>query len=256
MERRKPNNYHWTECDISGWCSEKIKKELESRGYVVHGMDVMVKLCQRMNSLGLVYMISFDCGKDGKKHGIRNFCSITEETDGMEDFEWFLEFFKEMEMEAVLKFGSNVLDVEREVERKHCDVKSIDAPEMKTTDVSYATSINCTMDEIREFICKEEFVSMWSGNRAMFDGGEMKLDNVIMQDLKEKDGTITMRWKFREWSESSNVRITFEPLVESIKVVVNQRNVPIKEAQSVKMWWNERMFVPISACFGFNLKSI
>ncbi|AFN83375.1 hypothetical protein EROM_071240 [Encephalitozoon romaleae SJ-2008] len=250
----KRSNYHWAESDLSGWAKDKIKEALEARGYKVYGMDVLVKICQRMNTLGLVYMISFECTKDEKYCGVRNFYSVSEKADGMEDFEWFPKFFKEMEGEAVLKFGNRVLDVNKEMgERKPC-AKSVSAEEAKTMDVSYKATINCEVRELMDFILSKEYISVWSGHRAAFEGDDILIDNVIIRELKEKNGGIEMKWKLKEWSNFTEVRIQLEEFLNSSKITLKQKNVPIKEEGSIRMWWNERVFVPISACFGFVLK--
>lgn len=253
MEERTGDNYHWTESDISGWASDRISGELERRGYVVKGSEIMVKVCQRMNTLGLVYTISFDAEKEGKLYGLKDFYSSSEGADGMEHFSWFLDFFKEMEAEAVLKFGNRVLDVDREVERKSCNVKSISAREVRNTDLCYKVCINCSTEEIKEFVSREEFISMWSGGRAVFSGKDIVLENVTMSNV-ERNNEVRMRWKFKEWDDFSEARISFEALGSSVRVTVNHRDVPIKEVESIRMWWHERMFVPISSCFGFVLR--
>lgn len=249
---KRGDNYHWTETNISDWAADRIREELEWQGHTVQRMDVSVKLCQRMNTLGLVYMISFDCAGDGEEYGMRDFYSTAEKADGMERFEWFVGFFKELEAEATLKFGSRVLDVEREIDRK-CEVKRIDAPEARTVDMSCSVSINCSADEMREFVCREEYISMWSGGQAVF-GVDLELENTVIRGLREENGTVRMEWRFREWKEFSDVRMTFEPVMSNTKISVVQKNVPIRETESIKMWWRERMFARISACFGFALK--
>ncbi|KMV65855.1 Hsp90 ATPase activator [Encephalitozoon cuniculi EcunIII-L] len=249
----KGSNYHWAESDISAWAKEEISEALKSRGYEVHEMDVMVKICQRMSTLGLVYMISFECTKDGRYCGVRNFYSVSEKAEGMEDFEWFPGFFKEMEGEAVLKFGNRVLDVNREVERKP-SAGNITAEDARTADMIYKASINCEVDELKNFILSHEYISVWSGSRAVFEGDDILIDGVVIRRLREKDGEIRMEWKLREWSDFTDVKIMLEPYLSSSKITVKQRNIPIKEEGSIRMWWQERMFTPISACFGFVLR--
>ncbi|KAG5859218.1 hypothetical protein KMI_08g13550 [Encephalitozoon hellem] len=253
MEEKR-SNYHWAESDLSGWAKDKIKEALETRDYKVYEMDVMVKICQRMNTLGLVYMISFECTKDGRYCGVRNFYSVSERADGMEDFGWFPEFFKEMESEAVLKFGNRVLDINKEVgERKPCTGK-IAAEEAKAIDVTYKATINCEVSELKNFILSKEYISMWTGHRASFEGDDILIDNVVIRELREEDGEIKMKWRLKEWNSFTEVRILLEEFLNSSKVTLRQKNVPIKEEGSVRMWWNERVFVPITACFGFVLK--
>lgn len=252
MEEKKLN-YHWAESDISEWARDGIRQALESRGYTVHEMDVMTKVCQRMNTLGLVYMISFECVKDGKYCGVRGFYSVSEKANGIEDFEWFPGFFKEMEAEAVLKFGDRVLDVDRPVERKPC-VKNIAAEDAKSVDVTYRASINCGVDELKSFILSPEFISVWSGHRALFESGRVLIDGVEMHDLREDSRCIKMGWKRAEWAVVSDVRMELESFLSSTKVKVVQKGVPIKEAGSVRAWWHERVFAPISGSFGFMLK--
>ncbi|ADM11889.1 Hsp90 ATPase activator [Encephalitozoon intestinalis ATCC 50506] len=252
----KGSNYHWAESDLSGWAKDKIKETLEHRGYKVNEMDVMVKICQRMNTLGLVYMIGFECTKDGKYCSIRNFYSVSEKAEGMEDFEWFPGFFSELEEEAILKFGSRVLDTNRQVEERKPCVRSIDAEDAKTVDISYKASINCEINEFKNFILSQEYISMWSGYRATFDGDDILIDGVIIRRLREENGCIRMEWKLERWSHFTEVKISLESFLNSSKVTVKQKAVPIKEEKSIRMWWHEKVFASISTCFGFILKPL
>lgn len=134
-ERMK--NYHWTESNISDWARENIEQELLKREYQIVKLDIFVKICSRMNTLGLVYSINIDAIKDKKSFFLDNFTSTTQENEGLKDFPWFVDFFKELEGQGILKFSKNVIDLGNKEERSFVGVQNIRAEVKKTRTFKY-----------------------------------------------------------------------------------------------------------------------
>jgi activator of HSP90 ATPase len=255
MEDRRPNNYHWTYSDISGWVRETIQEELESRGHKVKNIDVDAKVCQRMNNLGMVYTVGFDTMKDGVFYSLKNFYSVKEPADGLEDFDWFLEFFAELQAKAILQFGSRVLDVARtEADGRVAELKEVRAVDARHDVLRYTAYINCSTREFKDFMTKQEFIEAWTCGEAQFGEGEIVIGGVTIQELREENGELRMRLKMEGWPDFSEVAISLEEFKTDIRVTVVQKKIPLNETGSMELWWRERVMLAVATSFGFVVK--
>ncbi|TBU18290.1 Hsp90 ATPase activator [Ordospora colligata] len=248
------------EVDISEWAAQKIKDALEAKGYCVNEMSVNVKMHRQGTTIRIVYIVSFECVKDGVSCGVKGFHSIYDGAEGIEDFDWFAEFFAEMEAEAVLRYGSNVVDecIERQSENKVC--QSINTPEAKTKKMIHTTRINCEADEICAFLLDKQYICVW-GVDVRVDDNKVVIGNVTIQNLKvekQHDGAmcVTMYWKFDGWSMFSDVSVHIESKDGISKVTVKQEQVPITAVKNVETWWREAAFSRIALNFGFSIMPV
>jgi activator of HSP90 ATPase len=252
MEGRKPNNYHWTDCNISSWTKETIQRELESRGYKVKEIDVDARVYQRMNNLGMAYTVGFDTVKDGAFHSLKNFYSTSEPAEGIEDFSWFLDFFKELEARAILQFGGRVLDsTERETGGKVTELREVDAVDARYEVLRCTMYINCSIEEFKDFVTKREFIEAWTRGEARFENGEVIIGRAVMRELWTDAEEIKMKFRMQEWSEFSEVTMSLEKLMTDTRVMITQKKVPLNEAGGMELWWRERMVSAIASSFGF-----
>ncbi|KAH9411091.1 hypothetical protein HK407_08g12350 [Ordospora pajunii] len=264
------------EVDISEWTAEKIKSMLDIKGYCVNEMDVDVKIHRQGTTIRMVYMVSFECVNDGLSCGVKGFRSIYEGAEGIEKFEWFSDFFAEIEAEAVLKYGSNVVGdeckkqvvvdgsgmqkdgcIEGESANKKSECINTNTPEAKTKRMMYVTRMNCEAEEICAFLSDKQYVSVW-GTDVRLDGSKVQIVNVTIQNVKtakQHDGAmcVTMNWKFDGWSMFSDVSVHIESKDGISKVSVRQERVPIAAVKNVEAWWREAAFSRIALNFGFSI---
>ncbi|KAK6089886.1 hypothetical protein P3W45_001089 [Vairimorpha bombi] len=247
-ERMK--NYHWTESNISDWARENIEKELIKRGYQIVKLDIFVKICSRMNTLGLVYSINIDANRDNKACFLDNFTSTSQENEGLKDFPWFVDFFKELEGQAILKFSKNVIDLENKEERSFVGVQNIKAEEKKYREFKYESLVNCQNDEFINFLIKKEFIQCWARG-VKFEGSDAVIDQIRLSDLQREDNKVKLKFKIESWSDYSDVTVSFIDIRGNTKIELVQKNVPIKDFDVMKGFWKEKIFMPICTCFGF-----
>lgn len=250
------NNYHWKDLNISSWVESKISEELLDREYEVQRLVVDTKVCQRMSKLGLVYDINFDLKKGEKAYYLQNYTSSTDPAEGLETVPWFRDFFKELECKAILQFADKLLDTEKAIDREVSGIKKTKADEQKCDSVKLEFTMTCKAEEIINFMTKPEFISMWSRNEAIFSGDEVKIQRIVMRDVKCESHRVTMLWKLDTWCGYSNLEITLSEIQNVTKVSILQTQVPIDELDIVKGGLTERMFMPICMCFGFTMKQL
>lgn len=246
-ERMK--NYHWTESNISGWARENIEQELLKRGYQIVKLDIFVKICSRMNTLGLVYCINIDAIQDKKSCFLDNFTSTSQENDGLKDFPWFVDFFKELEGQAILKFSKNVIDLENK-ERSSVNVQNIKAEEKKSRTFKYESLVNCPNDEFIDFLIKNEFIQCWAGG-IKFEDGDILIDQIRLSDLQRENNKVNLKFKIENWSNYSDVSISLLDIRGNTKIELVQKNVPVKDFDVMGSIWKEKIFMPICMYFGF-----
>lgn len=244
-------NYHWNECDISEWFKTQIEEELVRRNYKIVNTDIYVKICARMNSLGLVYTINIDALKNDKTCYLENFNTTAKYNDGLDKFPWFMDFFKEKEAEAILKFSNNVLDLGFEPRREFAGVKNIQAEEKIYGDVEYGTVINCSNEEMVYFLTNKEMICNWNG-RAIFEGDWVKIENIEFSIHKVETNQIKMKFKLSNWKEESDVVINISSIRGNTKLELKQTKMPLNEVDVIKRMWRERIFLPICMAFGFS----
>lgn len=245
-ERMK--NYHWSECNISEWAKNKITEELNKRGYKIIHLDIFVKICSRMNTLGLVYIISLDTMKDNISYVLTNFTSTHKESEGLEGYPWFIDFFKELEGQALLLFSKNVLDLENK-ERKSVDVPKVTASIKKEEEFYYTSIINCPVDEFVSFLVDPSLVQMWMKGKVKEK--EYILENLIFKITNIEKDKIFIDFKLKKWDKFTNVEVLISDIRGNTKISLRQKNVPIKDIGIMTGIWKDNIFRPICMTFGF-----
>ncbi|WUR04786.1 Hsp90 ATPase activator [Vairimorpha necatrix] len=247
-ERMK--NYHWSESDISTWAKEKIINELNKRNYEIIKTDIFVKICSRMNNLGLIYIIELDALKDNKSCILTNFTTTHEENEGLKDFPWFLDFFKELEGEALLKFSKNVLEIKNTV-RPSVDVPNIKADVKTSGKFIYSSTVNCPPEEFQNFLVKDEFIRCWARDLKI-EKDEIFIGKIQLKIIEVKEGNVKMEFKLDEWAEITKVEIKISELRGNTKIDLKQEDVPLKYIDTMTGMWRENIFMPICMAFGFH----
>ncbi|KAF9763374.1 hypothetical protein NGRA_1298 [Nosema granulosis] len=244
-------NYHWNESDISEWFKTNIEVELVRRKYQIVKTDIYVKICARMNSLGLVYTINIDALKNNRNCILENFNTTSKYNDGLDSFPWFMDFFKEKEAEAILKFSNNVLDLGFDPRKEFVGVKNIQAEEKKYGEVEYETNINCSNQEMVDFLTSREMINNWNRGVA-YEGDLIKMENIQLEIISVEQNRIEMRFKLNNWKDYSKVEINLSTIRNNTKIVLKQTGIPLNEVSVIKRLWRERIFMPICMAFGFS----
>lgn len=243
-------NYHWNECNISAWIKEKTEEELKKRKYEIISTDFYVKLCSRMNKLGLVYSISIDATKNEETSVLENFNSTSSENEGLKKFPWFVDFFKELEAQAIIKFSKNVLDLGKKNERSFAGIQNIEANEVKTGNFKYISLINCSFDEFFEFLTNQSYVVNWA-HCVTFDDQGYTSEQFTLKNITKVENGLELKFKLNTWENFTNVTIKFQNIRENTKLDIFQKNVPFKDLDLMKVIWKNGIISAICMNFGF-----
>jgi activator of HSP90 ATPase len=245
-------NYHWNESDISDWFKSKIEEELIRRKYKIVSTDIYVKICARMNSIGLVYTVNIDALKNDKNCILENFNTTAVYNEGLKGFSWFMDFFKEKEAEAILKFSKNVLELGFDPKREFTGLKNITAKEKTSGDLSFNLTINCGKNEIKDFLTNGDLVRNWNCN-VLVEDKLIKFENVEILYTSVEENEIKAKFKLTDWENYSEILIKLENIRNNTKITIEQSKIPLNQVNVIEPLWRERIFKPICMVFGFSI---
>lgn len=242
---------------ISDWMKERIADALESRGYTVVVARVEAEVMTRMSKVTVISSVTVQFkGSDGKEYALNDYSSINRDYDGSKNTRWLVDAIKELEMEAVLKFGGKALktQVDEDYEPKSVNVDA--AVPKNTDDIKQTYYFSADVKEMVGFLTDREFIERWSFGSARFEGDAVVLDGLTLSNIRSRDAVITMDYKWGGWAASSRVEITVVQIGGNAQVTLVQRGIPVASVDIVKRHWHERIFSVISQLFNCPIKSV
>lgn len=264
MQSNNPNNYHWTETDISQFCESQLTAILNGKGYTISNLDVSMQITNRMNRMGFLWDISMTIEKNGLVKKIKEYDIYTENVD--DEINEIMKIIKE---EARQKYGmqkelkkSNGYEFNRNVmiqlENNNNDNISdtrVNITNSKKEEIQDTKKINLkflikakTEDDFLNFFFKYDYFSQY----APFSSKKtVKLtEKILFENLNRKEKKFKMKM---DDCVTDNSIVTF--LVKQTEN--NDLNLEIIQdgilrEESVKGFWREfiipkiRMFFNIS----------
>lgn len=241
--------------NTTAWMKDAIINFLSAKGYKIILFNINAEILARFDKITIINTFSIKMSdKDGKLVSLNDYCSTNKEYDDTK-LKWFIDFVKEREMEAILKFGGSALGTENIGTPKCGAVFKVEG-EKKFGNLEFDIFFCSTIDEIIKFISASGFYQMWMGPSLKETDGTISFENILIKNLKAGDGTITLDYKWVEWNEYSQVKIDFVQVGDNVKVALHQSHIPIDLVDCVKMHWVSRIFGVISNVFRCAIKLI
>lgn len=253
---RAINTFFHKSIDVSEWMKDKISYILKSRGYTILLMDVNTETMTRMSKLTVINTIKLKFkDKEESVYSINNYSSLDKEYDGGNDLKWLVDAIKEFETEALLKFGGSTLKTIESEEYTPQNVIVKSCEEKYTDDLRMDVYINSSVSEMMNILTSKEHISRWTLN-GRFDGDSVSFENVILKDIKPGKSSVSMKYKWDDWKEFSEVKIVLDQAGDCVKMSLKQEGIPVKYKDNVREHWNSRIFFVISRMFNCAIKPV
>jgi activator of HSP90 ATPase len=246
--------FHFRSINISEWMTNKITQALKDRKYEPVLLNVNTETFTRMKKLSIMNTVQA-VFKDINENvfSLNNYSSMNKEYEDGIELKWLVDLIREYEMEAILEFGSKTLNY-------NCgaDIKTEPKSEIEVVGVKKKGSMqmsivfNCSAADMIGFLTQERFYG-WAGAYRK-EGNSIEFENIVMRDIKELNGGVSMEYKWRDWNEYSQVAIALVKMGDCVKLILNQKNVPVELVDNVKNHWNSRIFQMISRMFNCAIK--
>ncbi|KAK1348720.1 hypothetical protein CWI37_1405p0010 [Hamiltosporidium tvaerminnensis] len=268
MSSLNPNNYHWTECNITGWSHDFLKRELQNMGYTTSKIEGDVHISQRMNKIGLLYTLNLTASKNGDSIILKDFDIYSDIEDILchndTDKQIFHKILVQMRNEAISNFSEQVIldkKCDTEVKKnavnklpvsKNEDTVNTNVSVEKISGYSISLLFNVSSDDLFNFFTKKEFINIWTNGEAVYGENQRFLYNLIIEkNINISDKFIKMDWKLKKWEMLSRVEISFVSQDKNCMVKISHYGVPSNDVDNLKNGWMTYYFDPISRAFGF-----
>ncbi|KAI4292034.1 hypothetical protein PAPHI01_1308 [Pancytospora philotis] len=248
------NGFFHSSVNISIWMKERITEVLAGRGCTPIKLEVTAEVMSRMSKMAVINNVDAqyrDCS--GKLYELNNYSSISKSYECPRSDRWFVDAVKELEMEAMLKFGGKTLGTKP---AEHSPkLIGADAAQQENTDDLRLTLLFCTtLAELRAFLTERDFIYRWSLGRASFEADAVRFEAMELRDIKADGSTVQMTLKREDWASACDVRIELLQIAENVRLTLLQRGVPLESIGPMKRFWNERVFMVIAQMFGCPIK--
>ena len=186
--------------NITEWMKGKVAAAVEAKGYSVVLMRVEAEVMTRMSQVTAINGVTVHFkGVDGRIYALDGYSSVNKDYDSSKNTRWLVDALKEIEMEAVLKFGGKALKTQAgpEYVPKSVDVREAEPQDREDFRVEYY--FTSTVDEMARILSEKEHIARWTFGRASFEGDSATFEGTTIRDIKVEGGgeeaTITMGYK-------------------------------------------------------------
>ncbi|KAI5171439.1 hypothetical protein PAEPH01_1625 [Pancytospora epiphaga] len=247
--------------NISDWMKEKVTETVAKRGYTVVIIRCDAEVMTRMSQVTAISTVTVHF-KDSKGtiFSLDGYSSVNKEYDKSKNTRWLVDALKEIEMEAVLKFGGKALktQVDPSYVPKSVNVNNAEVQDKEEFKVEYYFAT--TVAEMTRILSEDDYIMRWTFGRAVKEEGCFSFDSVTIKDIsvenKKDVVVITMKYKRADWTNYSSVVIRLSQLGDNLRLVLKQSNIPLGSAELVKRHWYEQIFITISQLFRCPMKDI
>lgn len=258
MAIQNPNNYHWSEINISEWAEKFLREKLYELGFAITELKSNIYVTQRMNSVNTMYFITGKLTKDDKSISFKDFDNYSDLSDidgDPESGNLFLHVVEDMKSKAKSEFSEKILvgksdDQVRTIDPSRGVSKVCEAVNQKYENLSFDFRISCSQKEFLKVLSTPENIEKWSGGQGFFEDGQTKL--VINENVSIcfEDG-FPKKFKMNVWEKESDLYFNFVSYGNSVVVTIQQKNIPTGNIDTVKGFWVKSCIEPICECFGF-----
>lgn len=227
--------------NVTEWMKEAISEFLTGKGFEIVMFSIDSQILTRMAKMTILNNLSLKfIDKTGKNYSLQGYSSVSNEYDDLE-LKWLVDFIKERETEAILKFGGIALGTEiNQHENKKVEFELVGKKTQENRSFSMLFASNVT--EFMSFFLEKNFIQIWMGPTCKFEKDEMKFENVTIKDVKKvNDKCIELQYKWNDWDYFSPVSLTFLQIGDNVKVSTKLCNIPVEMADNVVNHWRERI---------------
>ncbi|ELA41210.1 uncharacterized protein VICG_01699 [Vittaforma corneae ATCC 50505] len=240
--------------NVTAWMREGIEKFIAEKGYAIVLFDIDSEIMTRLGKITIINTFTLKMkDKSGNIISVDNYSSINKEYDDL-SLKWLIDFVKEREMEAILKFGGKALGTESESARSNKQVEFKVQGEKRYGSLMLEIYFSSNIQDMIKFIAEPQFHVFWMGPTMKNDGGSISFENVVLRNIQSSSDSVSLEYKWRDWPEYSQVFMEFVQVGDNLKINLNQKHVPVEFVDNVKNHWNSRIFMAISSSFGCAIK--
>ncbi|KAG0437549.1 hypothetical protein DMUE_3629 [Dictyocoela muelleri] len=257
MATQNPNNYHWSEINITEWAEKFIYEKLSKLEFQINELKSNIYVTQRMNKVSIVYFITGKISKNGSVLTFKdfdNYCDLSDLDGDSEIGKLFLDVVEEMQTNAKENFSEKILVGKRDPEvRKLGNLKELsnfdNVSDQKYEKLIFNFRISCSKDEFIDFISNPEYVKKWTSGQFCFenDGKKLILNGEVQ--ICFDGNNLPNKFKMKEWDNNSDLDLKFISYENYIEVTFYQRHIPTGSVDTVKNFWFKYCIEPICKCF-------
>ncbi|KAM0680175.1 hypothetical protein GINT2_001558 [Glugoides intestinalis] len=252
----KRENFLHKTTNVTEWMEKRIVDFIERKGYEVVLIDVDASIMTRLDKISVINTIKMKMADaDGKVISLDGYTSMNNEYDDIK-LKWLIDFIKEAEREVLLTFGGIALGTES-VKKENKPVTELEVSGKKEFGkLQFDTYFCVKMQDMLDFIVNPKWVICWTGLTTEICDEQISFENVILKNIKNTGDSIEMEYKWKDWSEFSQVSLKLTQVGSDTKVALSQKHVPVQLLDNVRNHWESRIFKAISNCFGCAIKQI
>jgi activator of HSP90 ATPase len=110
--------------------------------------------------------------------------------------------------------------------------------------------IDADAERVFNSLTSTEHICIWTKEKADMDvneNGKFSLwgGNIIGNNLSVKPDKIVQKWKFKDWSDYSDVEMEIIGVGNKTEIKLIHKNIPEKEFDSVDKGWDEMYLGPL-----------
>jgi activator of HSP90 ATPase len=241
--------------NVTEWMKEHIEKYVHSKGYNVVLFDINTEVMTRMGKITTINTFTLKMkDKNGNLIVMENYNSMNKEYEDM-NLKWLVDFVKEREMEAILVFGGKALGTEKQsLSTPDKNVEFEVQGEKNFGNLKITIFFSSCIQDMIKFITVKSFYMFWMGPTLEENNGVISFENVSLRNIQNTSEQIKLEYKWKDWNDYSQVTIDLIQVGNVVKVVLNQKNIPIALIDNVRNHWNQRIFPAISSSFKCAIK--
>lgn len=242
--------------NVSEWMEKRIVDFVESKGYNIIAVEVDASIMTRLDKISVINTIKMKMtDAEGNVISLDGYTSMNNEYDDMK-LKWLIDFIKEAEMEVLLTFGGIALGTES-VKKEKKPITELEVSGKKEFGKLLFDIYFCVKkQDMLDFVVNPKLSIFWTGATTEISEESVSFENVILKNIKSTEDSIEMEYKWKDWSEFSQVSMKLAQVGANTKIAVSQKHIPIHLVDNVKSHWESRIFKSISNCFGCAIKDI
>lgn len=254
--QKEVNAIHKT-INVTEWMKKTIEDFLIAKRFTIVLFSIDSEIMTRMGKMSILNNLSLKIvNEEGKNYSLEGYSSSNIEYDNIE-LKWLIDFIKEREVEAILKFGGKVLGTEEDQKNKNIKVELELVGKKTEENKKFSVFVASNVKEFMSFFLERNFQMAWMGPTTKVEGVEFKFENVVLKDIKKiNENSIELKYKWNEWTDFSTVSLEFLQVGDSVKVTVNLNKVPVELTDNVINHWKERILYNISILFRCPLRPV
>jgi activator of HSP90 ATPase len=244
--------------NVTQWMKNEIETHLQEKDYEIGLLTVDCEIMARMNKISILNNVNLKISnKKGENFSLQNYNSSNVEYDDLK-LKWLVDFIKEREKQAVLKFGgidesANKMNAEATGQNVIVEISG----KKEFEKLTFSTLFNSKADELMSFFTEKKYILHWAGPATTFESIDnensnfilISFESIVLKNIVKTKNIIEMEYKWKDWSNFSKVRLEFLKIGEHVRIDLKQEKIPVGLKDNVFNHWNTRIFSIISLIF-------